>query len=113
VVKFECIKTGDILYDCHRRKCGNSTISELGVWKVVVQSVDFSNMHAMVSWNGNPAKVYEASHFRSLRRFPPEWVKPGLGEPKCHICHRSKYAGHHELCEHPKAIAARKRMGVK
>jgi hypothetical protein len=112
MVKLERVKAGDVLYDCHRRKCGNTTISELGVWKVVVKSVDHSNMQAIVLWNGNQEQVYYAWQFRKLSRFPPEWVKPGLGEAKCHMCQRSRHAWHHELCVHPRAIAARKRVGA-
>lgn len=110
MVQFDSIKSGDVLYDCHRRKCGSTTLSELGVWKVVVRSVDHTNMNAVVSRNGNQEKVYEAACFRSLRRFPPEWVRPCIGEAKCHMCGRTRAAGHSERCQHPKAIAVRKRL---
>ena len=104
-VKFETVKAGDILYDCHREKMGNTTMSALGVWRVRVVSVDATG--AVVSWNTNPARRVSPSYFTSLRRFPPEWIYQHFRGYRCNMCHRHRDEGHSDTCTHPKAVRAR------
>lgn len=64
-IKFEKIEPGMVLLDIHREKMGNTTMSELGCWKVKVFSVDKENQTAVVSWNDNAKQTY---HRRQLER---------------------------------------------
>lgn len=52
-IKFEKIKAGMTLYDRHRHRMGNTTLSDLGEWKVRVLEVDPHARKALVSWNNN------------------------------------------------------------
>lgn len=68
--KFETIKPGDVLWDYHKQRMGNTTMTEYGNWRVLVKEVDVENRKALVSWNGNiPTWKYE-SYLKKLRRTP-------------------------------------------
>jgi hypothetical protein len=57
-IKFDKIEPGMILLDIHSYRMGNSTMRELGLWRVRIISVDKETQTAMVSWNGNPPKKW-------------------------------------------------------
>jgi hypothetical protein len=113
------LKAGDVLYDCHRHKAGNTKCSVDGVWTCVVREVGSEDSKrfdgttrtrhwAMISWNGNPARRYYDSV--AFTRWPKEWNKQSVfGEAKCALCCGYKSEGHRPDCEHPGAIRARKR----
>jgi len=69
-IKFDKIEPGMTLLDIHRDKMGNTTMSEWGLWKVKVISVDRETRTAVVSWNSNPAQTWER------RRLERLYVKP-------------------------------------
>jgi hypothetical protein len=69
-IKFEKIEPGMILLDIHRQKMGNTTMSELGLWKVQVISVDREKRTAEVSWNSNPARTWDARELGRLYTKP-------------------------------------------
>lgn len=69
-IKFEKIEPGMVLLDIHREKMGNTTMSEWGLWKVKVISVDRANRVAVVSWNGNPAETWGAGQLERLYTKP-------------------------------------------
>jgi hypothetical protein len=50
-IKFEKIKSGMVLYDRHRHRMGNTTMTDLGEWPVRILTVD--QFGAEVVWNGN------------------------------------------------------------
>lgn len=50
-IKFADIASGMTLYDRHRHKMGNTTMTDLGEWPVKILSVD--QFGAEVVWNGN------------------------------------------------------------
>ncbi len=110
-VKFETVKAGDRLYDCHSERAGHTTMRRMGVWPVYVKEIDTENRRALVSWNGNPAEWKSASYFAgsNIRRCPPEWIADPWDGLKCSMCYRKKANGHVEYCEHPKAEAGRKK----
>ena len=108
-VAFDTVKPGDILLDVHSQRMGNTTMREQGVWKVRVISVDAEKRTALCSWNGNRAETYTESQFRSLRRVAPEWLTRGWNGKRCLHCGASKADGHNPTCDHPRAIAARKK----
>lgn len=58
------LKKGDVIYDCHRQKAGNTAMSVDGLFG---------------------------------------------GGRSCHMCGAKESTGHHDDCDHPRAVAARKR----
>jgi hypothetical protein len=61
------IKPGQILYDYHKYKMGNSTMRTEGCWPVEVLEVDLENRKACCSWNGNPPRWYYEEGIKRLR----------------------------------------------
>lgn len=61
---------GQVLWSISRRKLGNTTLSVGSLDKCVVISVHED--HAMISWNGNPARRYSERHIKKLRVNKPE-----------------------------------------
>lgn len=104
------LKAGDILYDVHRHKAGNTTMSVEGCWEVSVREVgvDEHGRHwALLAWNGNPPR-YKTYDSTSYKRAPKEWIKSDLFGPRtCHMCSASQYAGHRDDCDHPAAVRRR------
>jgi hypothetical protein len=103
------LKPGDRLYDCHRHKAGNTTISVDGVWECYVREVgeDERGPWALISWNGNRPEKHRSVKWK---RWPKEWIVQGVfAEAECYMCGALKSKGHRETCEHPAADRARKR----
>lgn len=71
-IKFDSINAGDVLYDCHRQKMGNTNMSQLGTWQVRVIEVDAEKRRALCSWNTNPATWWSEKRLSRLRRKRPE-----------------------------------------
>lgn len=67
---FNKINRGDVLFDCHRKKMGNTKMSQMVSYEVRVLEVDTVNERALCSKNGNPAQWYSASRLAKLRRTP-------------------------------------------
>ncbi len=54
------LKEGQILWDKHRYKMGNTNVRTWGVWRVRVIEIDPNHQFIVASWNGNEAKrMYE------------------------------------------------------
>lgn len=70
MAKFELIKAGDVLYDVHSERMGNTTMRRQGVWEVYVKEVH--DGYAIVSWNGNPPQRYNRSQIDKLRKNEPK-----------------------------------------
>lgn len=52
-IKFDRLKPGEIVFDRHRQKMGNTTMSRMGEWMVKIIEIDHGNRTALVRWNGN------------------------------------------------------------
>ena len=116
-ISVDDLKVGDVLYDVHTERAGNTTMRREGVWTAIVREVGVTEEgtpYALISWNGNPPK----RHLRttSYTRWPKEWIRPDPwdmargGGRYCGVCYgRENKGGHLETCEHPRAAAARKR----
>ena len=65
---FATIKNGDRLFDCHRTKMGNTTMSRMGCWTVDVIEVDRLGRRARVRWNGNASEWWSEARLSKLRR---------------------------------------------
>jgi hypothetical protein len=68
MVAFSTVKPGDVLWDCHRTRMGNTTMSKMGAWTVKIISVDPEKRTAVASWNGNRPTIYHERHIKALRR---------------------------------------------
>lgn len=68
MVAFNTVKAGDFLFDRHKEKMGNTTISRVGEWKVRVIEVDREKRRAMCSWNGNAARWWSEEGLKKLKR---------------------------------------------
>jgi hypothetical protein len=75
----ELVKAGDVLYDVHKYKMGNTTMRATGCWDVRVLEViqpeegDRRRLPTFrVSWNGNPPRIYGWNQIRKLRRSRPK-----------------------------------------
>ena len=75
-MKFENVKPGMVLYDRHREKMGNTTMSRWGEWTVRVIEVDLTNRRALVSWNGNKPAWKTAHQIERYRSKPYAPRKP-------------------------------------
>jgi hypothetical protein len=69
-IKFEKVKPGMVLYDNHRTKMGNTTMSRMGEWPVFVREIDAERQRALVSWNCNPAQWYDRRRVEKLFATP-------------------------------------------
>lgn len=70
MIKVDRIKVGDILWDYHSYRMGNTTMRRWGNWDVRIISIadDGYGTKAVVSWNGNPPETYNRYQLRRLRR---------------------------------------------
>jgi hypothetical protein len=100
-VKFETIKPGDTLYDCHVELMGNTMCRAMSIWTISVKSVSADG--AMVSWNGNPARLERPWYFAQsrIRRSPPEWPRNDIDGRRCYFCDAKERDGHKEACARP------------
>lgn len=64
------VKAGDTLYDCHRYRMGNTSMTAMGTWNVKVTEVQERGVIA--SWNGNPAKFFGWRTVEKWRRSKPK-----------------------------------------
>ncbi len=72
-IKFDSVKVGDVLYDCHKRRMGNTTVRAMGTWTVkIVEKVEGG---CWVSWNGNARQFYGTRKVEKLRRSPIKVVE--------------------------------------
>ena len=65
------LKPGQVLYDKHKYKMGNTTMSAWGLWHVYVKEVDPNGQFIVASWNGNKEeKMYSGRVKRFKVRKP-------------------------------------------
>ena len=110
-MKPERIEAGKSYYTVERRKMGNTTMScdSLSLVDIVAVHNDPPwNPSADVSQNGRVKRWY-GSDLAKLREHPPEWLRNPLDGTRCHVCRALKSDGHRDDCQHPRAVAARKR----
>lgn len=78
MISFDKIKPGDVLYDVHRTKMGNTRMSRLGCWTVrIIRLEDHDSIlgplrGAVVSWNSNSEQWWPQCRIAKLRRSPPK-----------------------------------------
>lgn len=62
------LKPGDVLYDVHSRRAGNTTTRVQSEWQVRV--IEVHDDYALCSWNGNPPDKYSDAELRRFRVTP-------------------------------------------
>ena len=66
------LKEGQILWDKHKYKMGNTDISKYGLWRVRVVSIDSDCRSIQASWNGNPERTYFSRDVKRWRVNEPK-----------------------------------------
>lgn len=69
-IKFEKIVPGMKLADVHSQRQGNTNMRRLGLWHVLVISVDKEKRTAVVSWNSNSPQTWYEHQLKKL--YPPD-----------------------------------------
>jgi hypothetical protein len=69
-VKWESVKAGDVLFDYHSTRAGNTTARRWSNWEVRIVSIDHAAGKAEVRWNGNPTQTWHKDRVKRLRRSP-------------------------------------------
>lgn len=70
-MKIESLKPRQVVYDVRRQKMGNTTISTVVVFQVVIKEVDPEQRFVIALWNNNPPnKCYRASVSRWKAKKP-------------------------------------------
>jgi hypothetical protein len=80
-MKIEQLKAGQIVWDVQRRKMGNTTMSTLSVFDVVIHSVhlDSKTPCVMASWNGNPRALHFLRDIKKWRKSKPVLIYSATG----------------------------------
>lgn len=73
-VALSALKAGDVVYDAHKVRAGNTMMRRMGVWRVRIVEVDADGGRVLASWNGNPPRWYYA------RRGKFSWRRTNPGE---------------------------------
>lgn len=68
MIKIENLKPGQVVYDCHSHRAGNTTMRTWGVWNVEIREVHDDRVVA--SWNGNKPQIFWGREFRWLKNKP-------------------------------------------
>lgn len=79
-MKLEKMQPGMVLWDRHRTKMGNTTMSRMGEWPVRIVSVDLERGGAMVSWNNNPARWSPRRHVEKYKKSRLADKKPRINK---------------------------------
>ena len=65
-IKFEKLKVGTRYYDRRRTRMGNTTMTRMSEWPVVLESIDAVSRSAMVRWNYNTPEKWDEYRLRKL-----------------------------------------------
>jgi hypothetical protein len=74
------LKPSDVLYDVHSQKMGNTTMTTMGVWTVMVKEVH--DTHIVASWNGNPPRKMYEGEVGKLRVNRPVMIRSAFGRSR-------------------------------
>ena len=81
-MKLEKLEAGMEVYDCHRHKLGNTTMSTVGVWRVRIVSVDRETQRVQASWNGNAPKTFYPRDVAKWREKEPMLIRGACGSAR-------------------------------
>ena len=71
-MRLEQLKPDQKVYDCHKQRMGNTTMTRMGTWTVKIVSVDLEKRGVYASWNGNPVQWYPERAVKKWRVNPPK-----------------------------------------
>lgn len=76
-ISITALKAGDVVFDAHKEKMGNTTMRRMGVWEVYIKAVHIENGTVIASWNGNRDQTFHArgGKFSWRRSDPTKKVK--------------------------------------
>jgi hypothetical protein len=74
------LKPGDVLWDVHSYKMGNTTMSTMGCWPVRI--VEVHETYVMASWNGNPPERMNSMRIQRYRVSEPVMIREGFGRSR-------------------------------
>lgn len=75
-IKWERVQAGQTLYDIHRERAGNTSMTRVGCWEVAVVSIDHAAGTARVRWNHNAEETWR--RYQIIRLFakkPSSYLK--------------------------------------
>lgn len=78
-MKLEKLQPGMTVYDVGRHKMGNTTVSTVSVWSVLIVRVDAETRTVVASWNSNKAQSYGEHTWSKWRVRRPLLVRCVLG----------------------------------
>jgi hypothetical protein len=78
-MKFDKIIPNMVLYDVHSYRMGNTCLRSVGVWTVVIKSIDKDKRKAVVSWNGNSPEVWSERELVRLKSSAPFLIRTSIG----------------------------------
>ncbi len=99
MIKIENIKPGQVVWDCHRYKAGNTTARTWGNWSVHV--IEVHDRFVVAKWNGNPPEKYYAR----AGKFP--WFKEKPVLVKSGWFHRKETAAEKKARKAESALLAK------
>lgn len=70
-MKIEKLKPGMTVYSVTRRKMGNTNISTVSLYLVLIVHVDGEKGTVLASWNNNPVREYHKNTWSKWRIKPP------------------------------------------
>jgi hypothetical protein len=79
-MKFEKLKVGMTVYSVGTYGVGNTTLRSVGVWPVVIMSIDRPNRTCTASWNHNKQDKFYESNVATWRVKMPLTINVGLGQ---------------------------------
>lgn len=89
-MKISSLKPGDEVYSVERQKLGNTTISTVAVYSVIVTEVHED--YVMASWNCNQARRYGVRAVGKWKKTRPVLVDIGLGAKRLQTAAEKKAA---------------------
>lgn len=76
-MKLEKMQPGQVVYDVHSHKMGNTTINTVGVWSVKIISINLEKQTVQASWNSNAERTYYHNSWSKWRGKKPVLIKVG------------------------------------
>jgi hypothetical protein len=73
-LKPESLRVGEVVFDVHRERAGNTMMTRLGWWTVKI--IELRDGGAVVSWNGNKPEFRSNHSLRRYRRKLPAKLDP-------------------------------------
>jgi hypothetical protein len=77
-VKIEQLAPGQIVYDVHSHRMGNTTLRSWGVWRIRIHAIAEDKSFVEASWNGNRVEKYYPRDVERWKKNEPRLVSTGM-----------------------------------